>query len=57
VTDREGNALGATKSAALVDGVPTAFALVKRAAAEAGTAVRVAGADAHVLPPMTTPQV
>ncbi|NOU28942.1 MAG: hypothetical protein HOO96_13645 [Polyangiaceae bacterium] len=50
VLDADGNTIGETKSAALVDGVATAFALVKRAQSEPGASVHVAGAAATIRP-------
>ncbi len=50
VLDAAGNTIGETKSAALVDGVATAFALVKRAQSEPGASVHVAGAAATIRP-------
>ncbi len=48
VLDAAGNTIGETKSAGLVDGVPTAFALVKRALSVPGASVQVAGAPATI---------
>lgn len=50
VLDAAGNTIGETKSAAMVDGVATAFALVKRAQSEPGASVHVAGATATIRP-------
>ncbi len=50
VLDAAGNPIGETKSAAMVDGVATAFALVKRALSEPGASVQVAGSAATIRP-------
>lgn len=50
VLDAAGNTIGETRSAAMVDGVATAFALVKRAQSEPGASVQVGGAAATVRP-------